>query len=269
MAALLAPDPIPLFCSPRRGKSSASPWRRRRRRRPRRSGGGAAHICVVAASRSWTSGRPRPRPTHPSPSPGAGGPRRRGAREDVRARPHGGVGGGLSAAAIGIRLVAAGAPLTPISCKLRRRTTMAPASAQCASLLIWPPVFFMGAPAYAVARPLLERALAIRERTLGPEHPDTCDEFHNLAESLWVAKTGRARRSRSFGGRWGSPRKSLGPTIPVCDQLTSRLLTEDTNRLSEAGALPAGAVDPRNQPRPRPSPGRTGLGNLVRLLADH
>ena len=33
----------------------------------------------------------------------------------------------------------------------------------------------------AGARPLLERALAIREKVLGPEHPDTAASLHNLA----------------------------------------------------------------------------------------
>ncbi len=34
---------------------------------------------------------------------------------------------------------------------------------------------------YAAARPLYERALAIRERTLGPDHPDTAASLNNLA----------------------------------------------------------------------------------------
>jgi tetratricopeptide (TPR) repeat protein len=34
------------------------------------------------------------------------------------------------------------------------------------------------------ARPLLERALAIREKVLGPEHPDTARSFNNFAQLL-------------------------------------------------------------------------------------
>ena len=34
----------------------------------------------------------------------------------------------------------------------------------------------------AVARPLLEHALAIRERVLGPDHPDTATARRNLAD---------------------------------------------------------------------------------------
>ena len=33
----------------------------------------------------------------------------------------------------------------------------------------------------AAARPLFERALAIREKALGPEHPDTAGSLNNLA----------------------------------------------------------------------------------------
>jgi tetratricopeptide (TPR) repeat protein len=33
----------------------------------------------------------------------------------------------------------------------------------------------------AGARPLVERALAIREKVLGPEHPDTATSLNNLA----------------------------------------------------------------------------------------
>jgi len=34
---------------------------------------------------------------------------------------------------------------------------------------------------YAKAEPLLERALAIREKAFGPEHPDTAMSLNNLA----------------------------------------------------------------------------------------
>ena len=38
--------------------------------------------------------------------------------------------------------------------------------------------------ALAAARPLYERALAIREKVLGPEHPDTATSLNNLAALL-------------------------------------------------------------------------------------
>jgi hypothetical protein len=37
----------------------------------------------------------------------------------------------------------------------------------------------------ATARPLYERALGIREKVLGPEHPDTAQGLNNLASLLW------------------------------------------------------------------------------------
>jgi tetratricopeptide (TPR) repeat protein len=36
----------------------------------------------------------------------------------------------------------------------------------------------------AAARPLYERALAIREKALGPEHPETATGLNNLASLL-------------------------------------------------------------------------------------
>jgi hypothetical protein len=37
---------------------------------------------------------------------------------------------------------------------------------------------------FAGARPLFERALTIREKALGPEHPDTAVSLNNLAGLL-------------------------------------------------------------------------------------
>src|SRR5262249_44433896 len=45
---------------------------------------------------------------------------------------------------------------------------------------------YRDAGAYAKAEPLFKRALAAREKTLGPEHPDTAQSLNNLAE-LYLA----------------------------------------------------------------------------------
>jgi tetratricopeptide (TPR) repeat protein len=45
-------------------------------------------------------------------------------------------------------------------------------------------VYFHHIGRYAEARPLLERALAVREKVLGPKHPDTATSLNNLAASL-------------------------------------------------------------------------------------
>ncbi|WP_322512085.1 tetratricopeptide repeat protein, partial [Chloroflexus sp.] len=49
----------------------------------------------------------------------------------------------------------------------------------------------------AAARPLYERALAIRERALGPEHPDTATSLNNLAGLLYQQGDDAAARPLS------------------------------------------------------------------------
>ena len=55
------------------------------------------------------------------------------------------------------------------------------ADAECAELFNRAGGYFHGRAAYSGARPLYERALAIREKALGPEHPDTGTSISNLA----------------------------------------------------------------------------------------
>jgi tetratricopeptide (TPR) repeat protein len=58
------------------------------------------------------------------------------------------------------------------------------ASARYAGLLNNAGCYFYGRAAYASARPLLERALAIHEKVRGPEHTDTAMNLNNLASLL-------------------------------------------------------------------------------------
>ena len=60
----------------------------------------------------------------------------------------------------------------------------AAAAAECAHLLNRAGRYFRLRGAYSEARPLYERALAIREKVLGPEHPDTAISLNNLAYLL-------------------------------------------------------------------------------------
>jgi hypothetical protein len=60
------------------------------------------------------------------------------------------------------------------------------ASARCARLLNRAASYFHGRAAFAGAQPLYRRALAICERALGPEHPDTAESLSGLAELLRV-----------------------------------------------------------------------------------
>ena len=74
------------------------------------------------------------------------------------------------------------ATLTPhLLAGCETETADAATSAKCADLLDSAGLYFHGRAAYSVARPLYERALARREKVLGPEHPDTAMSLSNLA----------------------------------------------------------------------------------------
>jgi hypothetical protein len=85
------------------------------------------------------------------------------------------------------------------------------------------------------ARPPSERALAIREKVLGAEHPDTAMSLNNLAELLrsqgdyagarplydsttslacLILRATMMGRGRSSSGRWRSTRRCWEPSIP-------------------------------------------------------
>ncbi len=75
---------------------------------------------------------------------------------------------------------------------------------------------------YAAARPLYERALAIRERTLGPDHPDTATSLNNLAWLLyWQGEYAAARPlyERALAIR----ERTLGPDHPDTARIIDRL----------------------------------------------
>ena len=67
--------------------------------------------------------------------------------------------------------------------------------------------------AYAAARPLFERGLAIREKALGPDHPDIAVSLNNLATLLYAQgefATARPLFERGLAIR----EKALGPDHP-------------------------------------------------------
>jgi hypothetical protein len=66
----------------------------------------------------------------------------------------------------------------------------------------------------AAARPLLERARAIREKVLGPEHPDTATSFNNLA-SLLVDQGDLATARPLLSARWRSGRRCSALNIAI------------------------------------------------------
>ena len=61
---------------------------------------------------------------------------------------------------------------------------------------------------YAQAEPLYQRALAIREKALGPEHPDTATSLENYA--LLLRKTGRSAEAAKLEARAKAIRAGKG-----------------------------------------------------------
>jgi CHAT domain-containing protein/tetratricopeptide (TPR) repeat protein len=67
--------------------------------------------------------------------------------------------------------------------------------------------------AYALAEPLMQRALVIREKVLGPEHPDVATSLHNLAE-LYKATGAYAQAEPLYKRALAIYEKALGPEHP-------------------------------------------------------
>ena len=91
---------------------------------------------------------------------------------------------------------------------------------------------------YAEAIPLVQQALAIYEKALGPDHPDVATAVNNLA--LLYDKQGRTPRpSRSTSGRWRSDEKALGPDHPDVATVLNNLavLYDNQGRYAEAEPL--------------------------------
>jgi hypothetical protein len=95
--------------------------------------------------------------------------------------------------------------------------------------------------AYTQARPLYERALAIREKVLGPEHPETANCLGWLA-SLLRDRATLGRRGHSTSERWRSRRRCSAPSIsrrlrasttsPICS-MTTMTFGEHSGSMSE------------------------------------
>jgi tetratricopeptide (TPR) repeat protein len=88
------------------------------------------------------------------------------------------------------------------------------ANAERANLLSRAGSYFHGRAAYSAARPLYERALAIREKALGPEHPLTALGLNNLAVLLKDRGDLAAARPL-FERSLAIYEKALGPEHPT------------------------------------------------------
>lgn len=73
------------------------------------------------------------------------------------------------------------APLTPHALSICRTGMIGEAAANCAEILIRAGRYLHGRGAYAEARPLLERSLSIREQVRGPDHAETATSLTELA----------------------------------------------------------------------------------------
>ena len=105
---------------------------------------------------------------------------------------------------------------------------------------------------HAEAEPLYQRALAIREKALGPDHPDVAMSLNNLAE-LYRIQGRYAEAEPLYQRALAIREKALGPDHPdVATSLNNLALRFPGSIRRGRAALPAGAGDPGESPRPRP-----------------
>jgi tetratricopeptide (TPR) repeat protein len=149
-------------------------------------------------------------------------------------------------------------------------TANAATNAECGRLLDRAGDYFHGRGSYLAARPLFERALAIREKVLGPEHPDTAEGLNNLAGLLQMQgdlaaaqpllERALAIREKVFGTEHPDTAEGLNNLA---------LLLRDQGDLAGAGPLVerAPAINEKVLGPEHPYTAR-GLNNLALLLSD-
>ena len=123
--------------------------------------------------------------------------------------------------------------------------------------------------AYAVARPLYERALAIREKVLGPEHPDIAASLNNLA-SLLGAQGDLAGAQALYERALAVSEKALGAEHPGTGNTLNNLASLLGAQGDLAGARPlyerALAISEKALGAEHPTTA-TSLDNLASLLS--
>jgi tetratricopeptide (TPR) repeat protein len=163
------------------------------------------------------------------------------------------------------------APLTPhVLAICENEMTDGAASAQCAKLLGEAGSYFHGRGAYLRARPPFERALAICERVLGPEHPNTGGTLNDLA--LLLKDQGDLVGARPLYERaLAIYEKVLGPEHPNTALSLNNLASLLTDRGDLVGARPlferALAINEKVLGPEHSETART-LNNLASLLKD-
>jgi tetratricopeptide (TPR) repeat protein len=162
------------------------------------------------------------------------------------------------------------APLTPHVLALCGMEGDAAASQETAKLLDNAGSYFHGRAAYGAARPLSERALAIWEKVLGPEHPNTSTSLNNLAALL--KDQGDLAGARPLLERaLAAYEKVLGPEHPNTATGLNNLALLLNDQGDLAGARPllerALAIWEKVLGPEHPQTG-TSLNNLALLLND-
>ncbi len=95
---------------------------------------------------------------------------------------------------------------------------------------------------YSEAEPLYHRALAIREKALGPEHPDVANSLNNLAR-LYYDQGKYAQPEPLYRRALAIREKALGPEHPQVATVLENYaaLLHKLNRDAEAGKMEARA----------------------------
>ena len=126
--------------------------------------------------------------------------------------------------------------------------------------------------AYAEALPLYQRALKIREKALGPEHPDTATSLNNLA-ALYQAMGAYDRGPAPVPAGPGDLGKGPGAGAPRHrhqPQQPGRAVSEPWAPMTEALPLYQRALTIREKALgPEHPDTATSLNNLAVLYQDH
>jgi tetratricopeptide (TPR) repeat protein len=149
-------------------------------------------------------------------------------------------------------------------------TETADTNSQCATLLNRAGEYFYGRAAYSLARPLCERALAIREKVLGPEHPDTAESLNDVA--FLLKDRGELAQAKPLHERALAIReKVLGPEHPdtALSLNNLALLLQDQGELAQAKPLLERALAIHEKVLgPEHPETAASLNNLANLLQD-
>ncbi len=121
---------------------------------------------------------------------------------------------------------------------------------------------------YTIAEPLLQRALAIREKQLGPEHPDTASSLQNLA-SLYRDQGKYEQAEPLYQRALAIREKALGPEYPDLAQWLNNLATfyHDQGKYKQAEPLYQRAIGEKKL-SPEHSGMKTLLKNYARFLEE-